>query len=115
MHGYLGVDVGSVTTKCAIIAEAGEFIAYNYFRTQGKPVAVVRRGLGEIQGQLPTDVVIRDVYATSSACHLMEANGSADMVENGITAQAMAALYYVPDILYCHRDRWSGFRTHHHG
>ena len=59
MDGYLGVDVGSVTAKCAIITEVGELIADN-LRIQGKPTAVVRRGLGEVEGQLPTDVRIRD-------------------------------------------------------
>jgi activator of 2-hydroxyglutaryl-CoA dehydratase len=29
MDGYLGVDVGSVTAKCAIITEVGELIADN--------------------------------------------------------------------------------------
>jgi len=113
MDGYLGVDVGSVTTKCAIIAEAGELIAYNYLRTQGKPVAVVQQGLGEIQGQLPTDVMIRGVCTTGSARYPVDSIVGADVIENGITAQAMAALYYVPDVLYCHRDQWSGFKTYH--
>ena len=44
MDVYLGVDVGSVTTKCAIITEVGELIADNYLRIQGKPTAVVRAG-----------------------------------------------------------------------
>jgi hypothetical protein len=37
----------------------GELIADNYLRIQGKPTAVVRWGLGEVQGQLPADVRIR--------------------------------------------------------
>ena len=53
MDGYLGVDVGSVTAKCAVITEGGELIAYNYLCTQGKPVPAVRQGLKEVQGQLP--------------------------------------------------------------
>ena len=58
MDGYLGVDVGSVTTKCAVIAENGELIAYNYLCTQGKPVPAGKQGLREVQGQLPTNVRI---------------------------------------------------------
>jgi activator of 2-hydroxyglutaryl-CoA dehydratase len=104
MNNYLRVDIDSVSTKCAIISEAGKFIAYNYLSTQGKPVVVVRRGLGETQGQLPTDVMIRGVCAIGGACHLTESNGGVDVAENGITAQAMAALYYVPDALSCHCD-----------
>ena len=53
MDVYLGVDVGSVTTKFALVSEDDELIAFNYLRTQGKPVAVVQEGLTEIQGQLP--------------------------------------------------------------
>jgi activator of 2-hydroxyglutaryl-CoA dehydratase len=66
MDGYLGVDVGSVTTKCAIITEGDEFVADNYLRIQGKPAAVVRRGLGEVEGQLLADVRIRGGCTTGS-------------------------------------------------
>jgi len=90
MDGYLGVQVGSEITECAISAEAGESITCKYLRTQGKPAAEVRRELGEIEGQFPTDAV-----------------------ENEVSAQAMAALYYVPDMLCCHCGRWHGFVTHH--
>ena len=98
MDGYLGVDVGSVTTKCAIITEAGELIADNYLLTQGKPVSAVQQGLREIQGQLPTDVRIRGVCTTGSARYLAGVIVGADVVKNEITAQAVAALYYVPDV-----------------
>ena len=59
MDGYLGADIGSVTTKCAVITERGELIAYNYLCTQGKPVPAGEQGLREVQGQLPADVRIR--------------------------------------------------------
>jgi activator of 2-hydroxyglutaryl-CoA dehydratase len=58
MDGYLGVDVGSVTTRCAVITEGGELIAYNYLCIQGKPVPAGRQGLREVQGQLPANVRI---------------------------------------------------------
>ena len=56
MNGYLGVDVGSVTTKCAVITEGVELIAGNYLCNQGKPVSAGKQGLREVQGQLPADV-----------------------------------------------------------
>ena len=56
MDGYLGVDVGLMTTKCAIITEVGEPIADNYLLTQGKPVSAVQQRLREIQGRFPSDV-----------------------------------------------------------
>ena len=55
---YLGVDVGLVTTKCAVITEDCEFIAHNYLCTQGKPVSAGQQGLGKVQGQLPADARI---------------------------------------------------------
>jgi activator of 2-hydroxyglutaryl-CoA dehydratase len=58
MDGYLGVDVGSVTTKCAVITEAGELIASNYLCAQGKPVLAGWQGLREVKGQLPASVRI---------------------------------------------------------
>ena len=98
MDGYLGVDVGSVTTKCALITEGGELIAHNYLHTQGKPVSAVQQGLREIQGQLPTEVRIRGVCTTGSARYLAGVIVGADVVKNEITAQAVAALHYVPDV-----------------
>ena len=59
MDLYLGIDVGSVTTKCAVITKVCELIASNYLCTQGKPVPAGQQGLREVQGQLPADVRIR--------------------------------------------------------
>jgi predicted CoA-substrate-specific enzyme activase len=98
MDVYLGVDVGSVTTKFALVTEEGELVAYNYLRTQGKPIAVVQRGLKEIQGQLPPRGEIRGVCTTGSARYLAGVILGADMVKNEITSQAVGTLYYVPDV-----------------
>jgi predicted CoA-substrate-specific enzyme activase len=98
MDVYLGIDVGSVTTKCALVTDRAELIASNYLRTQGKPVAAVQQGLRELQGQIPADVSIRGVCTTGSARYLAGVIVGADVVKNEITAQAMAALHYVPDV-----------------
>ncbi len=98
MDVYLGVDVGSVTTKFALVTEEGELVAYNYLRTQGKPIAVVQRGLKEIQGQLPPRGEIQGVCTTGSARYLAGVVLGADMVKNEITSQAVGTLHYVPDV-----------------
>ena len=97
MDVYLGVDVGSVTTKFALVTGDGDVIAYSYVRTQGKPVAVVQQGLGEIRRQLPTPGEIRGVCTTGSARFLAGVILGADLVKNEITAQAIASLRFVPD------------------
>ena len=98
MDVYLGINVGSVTAKYAIITGGGEFIAGNYLCIQGKPTAVVQRGLGGVEGQLPADVRIRGGCTTGSVPYLADSIVGADVVENEIAAQAVAALYYVPDV-----------------
>jgi len=96
MDVYLGIDVGSVTTKLALITEREELISYNYLRTQGMPIDVLQQGLREIQRQLPSQGVIKGVGVTGSARYLAGAIVGADVVKNEITAQAVAALHYVP-------------------
>ncbi len=98
MDVYLGVDVGSVTTKFALVTEKGELVAHNYLRTQGKPIAVIQRGLKDIQGQMPPRGEIRGVCTTGSARYLAGVIMGADMVKNEITAQAVATLHYLPEV-----------------
>ncbi len=104
MDGCLGVNIGSVAAKCVVIAGADKSITCNYLCTQGKPVAVVRRRLGETKGQFPTDLMIRDVCTTGSACYLTGSTRGADVGGHEVSAQFLAALYYVPDTPYCRRE-----------
>lgn len=97
MEVYLGIDVGSVTTKVALVGEGGELVAANYLRTQGKPVAMMQQGLEDIAEHLPPGAEVRGVGTTGSARHLAGVIVGADVVKNEITAQAVAALHYVPD------------------
>jgi predicted CoA-substrate-specific enzyme activase len=98
MQAYLGIDVGAVTTKLAVLDEAGEMISSLYLPTGGEPVASVQRGLKEISEQLPSDSVIKGVAATGSARYLAGAVVGADLVKNEITCQAIAAVHYFPDV-----------------
>jgi predicted CoA-substrate-specific enzyme activase len=98
MDVFLGVDVGSVTTKFALINDSGELITYNYLRTQGKPIVVVQQGLKEIKGRLPLQAEIRGVCTTGSARYLAGVILGADVVKNEITAQSVATLHYIPDV-----------------
>jgi len=98
MEVYLGVDVGSVTAKFALVTEDGDLVAYNYLRTQGKPIEVIQHGLKGIQGQIPAGGEIRGVCSTGSARYLAGVILGADVVKNEITTQAVAALQYVPEV-----------------
>ncbi|HSW56772.1 MAG TPA: acyl-CoA dehydratase activase [Dehalococcoidales bacterium] len=98
MDYYLGIDVGSVTTKFALLDEKGELVLHNYFPTQGKPIEMVQQGLKHIQRQLPKGVEICGVATTGSARYLAGVIVGADLVKNEITSHAVATLQHFPQV-----------------
>jgi len=98
MEVYIGIDVGSVTTKFAVLNSADELIAHVYLPTQGKPINMVQEGLKQIKAQLPADVAICGVATTGSARYLAGVIIGADLVKNEITSHAVATLNYVPQV-----------------
>ena len=97
MDVYLGIDVGSVTTKFALLDEKKQLLSSIYLRTQGKPIAMIQEGLRQIGEKLPEKAIIRGVGTTGSARYLAGVIVSADVVKNEITSQAVAALQFVPE------------------
>jgi len=98
MEAYLGIDVGSVTTKFAVLNAADDLLADLYLPTEGRPLAMVQQGLRQIGEQLPAEAEIKGVAATGSARYLAGAIVGADLVKNEITCQAVAAVHYVPEV-----------------
>ncbi len=98
MRGYLGVDVGSVSTNLVVLDESLELAAKVYLRTQGNPVRAVQHGLADIQVQVPEDIEILGVCTTGSARYLTGVVVGADIVKNEITAHAVAALRVMPEV-----------------
>lgn len=95
---YLGIDVGSVTTKIAAVDESGKFVADYMLRTQGRPVNAVQSALHGILDKLPTDFKIMGAGTTGSGRNLAGALIGADVIKNEITAHAVAASTYVPGV-----------------
>ncbi|MCD5390365.1 acyl-CoA dehydratase activase [candidate division NPL-UPA2 bacterium] len=98
MKGYLGIDVGSVTTKMVVINEENEVIADNYLRTGGNPVKVVQDGLKDIEGRLDQAMPMEAVGTTGSGRYLAATLVGADIIKNEITAHAVAASYFIPQV-----------------
>lgn len=96
MEAYLGIDVGSVTTKFAVLDKDDNLVTSLYMLTQGKPITAVQQGLNDILQQLPRDVRICGVATTGSARYLSGVIIGADLVKNEITSHAVATLHYVP-------------------
>ena len=97
---YLGVDIGSISTKAAVIDEAGEIVASSYLWTEGNPIGAVKRVLSELEGQLAAadDVRVVAVGTTGSARELIGSVLGAQVVKNEITAHAMGTLSLHPDV-----------------
>ena len=51
LNVYLGIDVGSVTTKLALVNEKGKYVDSYMLKTAGKPVDAVQNGMKQILSQ----------------------------------------------------------------
>ena len=67
---YLGIDVGSVTTKLALVDEKGKYIDSYMLKTAGKPVDAVQHGLQQIIKQAVSDYAVKGVGTTGSGRNL---------------------------------------------
>jgi predicted CoA-substrate-specific enzyme activase len=94
---YLGIDVGSITTKVVLTDGEDRVIAHAYLRNAGKPIAAIQEGIRSITRQAGNPLSIEGVGTTGSARHLAAYLVGADVVKNEITAHAVAVIDYVPD------------------
>jgi predicted CoA-substrate-specific enzyme activase len=95
---YLGIDVGSVTTKVALVDEKGKFVDSYMLRTSGKPVMAVQSGLKELYKKALCEYNVKGVGTTGSGRNLAGALVGADVIKNEITAHAVAASTYIPGV-----------------
>ena len=98
MKAYLGVDVGSVTTKLVALDDDYNVLGSLYLRTRGKPIEVVQEGLRELGRQLDGAVDITGVGTTGSGRYLAGVVVGEDVVKNEITAHAVATSHFVPGV-----------------
>jgi len=95
---FLGIDVGSVTTKVAVIDESGKYIDSVMLKTSGKPVVAVQESLKKLASQTDKEYEIIGVGATGSGRQLAGALVGADVIKNEITAHAVAASINIPGV-----------------
>lgn len=100
----LGVDIGSVSTKAALVTEVdGKFhvLASYYRRTDGDPLAAVRDTLSKIHEQIEQkgyQIGSISAATTGSGRYLTGDYIGADLIRNEITAQASGAMSYADDV-----------------
>lgn len=100
----LGVDIGSVSTKAALVTEVnGVFVvlASHYRRTDGDPLSAVRDTLAQIKAQIDErGLKIGKISAatTGSGRYLTADYIGAELVRNEISAQASGAQAYSGEV-----------------
>ncbi len=99
MKTYLGLDIGSISTKGVLIREDKSILASAYLWTQGDPIAAVKQVLHALQNKTSGSTIrVAAVGTTGSARRLIGAMTDAAVVKNEITAHAVGTLSQYPDV-----------------
>jgi len=97
----LGIDIGSTSTKAAVLTEGGRVVAGLYTRTAGRPLEAVQsvfEAIERIEGEANVSFVVRLSATTGSGRKLVAAVIGADAVMDEITAHARAAVELDPEV-----------------
>ncbi|MDY6951701.1 MAG: acyl-CoA dehydratase activase [Thermodesulfobacteriota bacterium] len=89
---YLGIDVGSTTTKYAMIDEDREIIHKSYVHTQGKPVEVTQKLLRTIREEMGDKIDMMGTATTGSGRNVVGDFLNVDLIIDEITAHARGAV-----------------------
>jgi len=94
---FMGLDIGSISTKGVLLDEDNRILAEAYLWTEGNPVRAVKEVIGRLRLGLP-GACVTGVGTTGSARKLIGAMVGADAVKNEITAHAVGTLSVRPDV-----------------
>ncbi|MDI7267216.1 MAG: acyl-CoA dehydratase activase [Myxococcota bacterium] len=95
LRGALGIDVGSTSTKCAVVGEDEKVAIDIYRKTSGDPIGAARRLFRALRAALESSgrtLEVLSVGTTGSGRKLVGHLVGADAIVNEITAHAAGAL-----------------------
>jgi predicted CoA-substrate-specific enzyme activase len=98
LEAYLGVDIGSTTTKYALIGDNGQILHKCYVATQGKPIEVTQRLLRTLQDEVGQKIRLMAIATTGSGRNVVGDFLSADLFIDEITAHARGAVEIDPEV-----------------
>lgn len=96
--GYLGIDIGSISTKGVIIDENNNILLSKYIWTEGNPITAVKKIINYFKDNISDDIKIVGVGTTGSARKLIGTILNANIIKNEITAHAIGTLSFYPNI-----------------
>jgi predicted CoA-substrate-specific enzyme activase len=98
---YIGIDVGSTSTKAVVAETDGEVVAGFYTATAGRPLEAVQlilESVDEWKVRKRLDLRVAGVAATGAGRKLIGKILNADLVLDEITAHARAAVELHPEV-----------------
>ncbi|MBQ7140184.1 MAG: 2-hydroxyglutaryl-CoA dehydratase [Bacilli bacterium] len=96
---YLGVDIGSISTKGVIIDSKDRIVASDYLWTEGNPIEAVKNLIKSLYEQVKDkNINVVSVGTTGSARYLIGKILGASVVKNEITAHAIGTMNRVSDV-----------------
>ena len=97
-ESYLGIDIGSISTKGVIIDNKNNILTSAYIWTEGDPIKAVRKLINLLKNKLPKNCIIKGIGTTGSARKLIGLMLDANIVKNEITAHAIGTLSLYPNV-----------------
>jgi predicted CoA-substrate-specific enzyme activase len=98
IDAYVGLDVGSLSTKVLVMDKQKRILAKVYLMTAGRPLEAIRQGLDVVGRKVAGKVRILGAATTGSGRYLTGDFIGADIVINEITAQAAGAAIIDPKV-----------------
>ena len=95
---YLGIDVGSTTSKVILTDKEGSILYSFYNSNEGKPLELIIKVLKDIYKMLPKGIVIKKAGVTGYGEALIKAALKVDVGEVETIAHYRAAREFVPDV-----------------
>jgi len=95
---FLGIDIGSTTTKYALINEAHEIVGKNYVPTKGKPIEVTQELFKGLMDKTGHKIEIIGTATTGSGRNVVGDFLNVDLIIDEITAHARGAVEIDPEV-----------------
>lgn len=97
--GYLGIDIGSISTKGVVIDDNNNIIAEKYIWTEGNPISASKKIIQHLSDQIQgRGIKVNSVGTTGSARKLIGRILNAQIVKNEITAHAVGTISVYPEV-----------------
>lgn len=95
---YIGIDIGSISTKGVIIDNNNKIIDSLYIWTEGSPINAVKKIIHELKKSIKPNMIIKGIGTTGSARKLIGLMLDANIIKNEITAHAIGTLAFYPNV-----------------